>query len=152
MDHLIQTVRYSQKEFESIQEVINFRNSAGEVYYKNNQLLENQKEKILNSNNLKKWEVNFDEYKLGPQDLAKNKVVAKYVMLPHQNQVLREMKNIFGYFNNCFVKELSFVSNSRAKRLIRSFGTLSSEIVENLEMVGLFYSSKFQFSQISRTS
>lgn len=125
--HLISTFDFSLKEYESIQELIKMRNDAGQEYYRSAQTLDAYKDKLLAINDPNKWEINFQEVRISPDELAKNKLIAKSLMLPQQNTIMSEMKNIFGYFNHMMVKELSNLSNSRAKRYIRSLNNFCSE-------------------------
>jgi hypothetical protein len=103
------------------------RNDAGQEYYRSAQTLDAYKDKLLAINDPNKWEINFQEVRISPDELAKNKLIAKSLMLPQQNTIMSEMKNIFGYFNHMMVKELSNLSNSRAKRYIRSLNNFCSE-------------------------
>ena len=125
--HLIGTFDFSLKEYESIQELIKVRNDAGQEYYRSAQNLDAHKEKLLTLNDPSKWEINFQEAKMSPDELSKNKMIAKSLMLPKENSIMNEMKNIFGYFNHMMVKEMQNLSNSRAKRYIRSLNTFCSE-------------------------
>lgn len=133
-NHIHCTFQYSMKEFDSIHELIATRNHAGQEYYKAAQSLEAYKDKLLDSGDLVKWEIPFEQLRMSPDDVLKNRLVAKYLMLPSQNAVLNEMKTIFGYFNHAMVREVTYVSHSRAKRYIRSLGTFCSEQVEGLEL------------------
>lgn len=137
-NHLISTFDYSHKEYESIQDLIKTRNDAGQEYYRSAQALDAYKDKLLTINDPNKWEINFQEIRIAPDELAKNKLIAKSLMLPHQNAIMNEMKNIFGYFNHMLVKELSGLSNSRAKRYIRSLNNFCSEQSEII--TGVVYS------------
>ena len=133
-NHILSTFQYTMKEYDSIYELIATRNHAGQEYYKAAQALEAYKDKLLDSGDLVKWEIPFEELRMSPDDVLKNRLVAKYLMLPSQNKVLNEMKTIFGYFNNAMVREITYVSHSRAKRYIRSLGVFCSEQVEGLEL------------------
>lgn len=129
-NHLISTFDYTLKEYESIHELIKTRNDAGQEYYRSAQNLDALKEKLLATNDPNKWEINFNEVRIAPDELAKNKLIAKSLMMPHQNSIMNEMKNIFGYYNHMMVKEISNLSNSRAKRYILSLNNFCSEQCE----------------------
>lgn len=132
-EHLMKTFKYSKKEYESVTDLIRTRNQAGQEYYKTSQVLEAQKEKMLQSNDPNQWGINFEQVKMTPEEVSKNKLIAKNLMLPVQNQVMNEMKNIFGYFNHMMVKELSYLANARSKRYIRALSNLCAEEVDMLE-------------------
>lgn len=125
--HLVSTFDYSLKEYECIQDLIKTRNNSGQEYYRAAQTLDAYKDKLLLNPDPNKWEINFQEARIAPDELAKNKLIAKSLMLPQQNSIMNEMKNIFGYFNHMMVRELSNLSNSRAKRYIRSLNNFCSE-------------------------
>lgn len=132
------TFEYSLKEYDCMHDLIKTRNQAGQEYYKAAQHLDAYKDKLLASNDPTKWEINFQEVKLRPEELAQNKMILKSLMLPHQNAAMNEMKLIFGYFNNMMVVELTGLSNSRAKRYINSLNNFCSEQAEVAEAVGSF--------------
>jgi hypothetical protein len=116
-------------------DLIRTRNQAGQEFYKTSQDLEAYKDKLLQSPDPSKWGINFAEVKMTPEEVSKNKLIAKSLMLPQQNQIMLEMKNIFGYFNHTMVKELTYMSNSRAKRYIRSLNNFCSAQAESLSVV-----------------
>jgi len=118
-------------------DLISTRNQAGQEFYKTSQDLEAYKDKLLQNPDPSKWGINFSEVKMAPEEIAKNKLIAKSLMLPQQNQIMLEMKNIFGYFNHTMVKELTYMADSRAKRYIRSLNNFCSAQAESLAVVGL---------------
>lgn len=132
-EHLIKTIKYSKKEYDSMLDLIKTRNEAGQEFYKTSQALELQKDKLLMNPDPTKWEIKFEEVKMTPEEVAKNKMIAKNLMMPKENQIMNEMKNIFGYFNYMMVREMSMLANSRTKRYIRSLNSFCSEQVEVLE-------------------
>lgn len=134
-DHLLNTFDYSLREYECMHELIKTRNEAGQEYYKATQNLDAYKDKLLTMNDPTKWEINFQEINIRPEELVKNKMIAKSLMLPQQNVIMNEMKMIFGYFNSMMVSELTNLSNTRATRYIRSLNTFCSEEVEIVEAV-----------------
>ena len=80
--YMLKTFKYSYREFESFNEVLKLRNSAGQEYFKSWIDLENRKEKLFLAGEVAKWEIDFKEVKLAPEDVLKNKKVAKMLMLP----------------------------------------------------------------------
>ncbi len=81
-NYMMKSFKYSLKEFESFNEVVKLRNSAGQEYFKSWVELENKKEKLFLAGEVQKWEIDFKEVKLTPEDVLKNKKVAKMLMLP----------------------------------------------------------------------
>ena len=81
-EHLIKTFKYSKKEYESVIDLIRTRNQAGQEYYKTSQVLDAQKEKMLSSNDPNQWGINFEQVKMTPEEVSKNKLIAKNLMLP----------------------------------------------------------------------
>lgn len=106
---------------------------------------------MLATNDPNKWEINFQEVKIAPDELAKNKLIAKSLMMPQQNAIMNEMKSIFGYFNHMMVKELSSFCNARAKRYILSLNNFCSEQSEIIHVVRLHKVSKRTFSRTCET-
>lgn len=127
------------REYESIKDLISMRNKAGQEYYKSNQDLEALKDKLIENGNVAKWEIDLKALNMKPSEVLQNKLVAKYLILPSQNKILNEMKTIFGYFNNTMVKEMVYISNSRAKRYIRSLGNFCSSHIDCLDSVNEYY-------------
>ena len=62
--------------------MVKLRNTAGQEYFKFWVDLENKKEKLFMTGEVQKWEVDFKSVKLTPEDVLKNKKVAKMLMLP----------------------------------------------------------------------
>jgi len=116
-------------------QLVQVRNLAGNEYYKTFMELEKRKDGLLKEGLSAKWEIKWEEVKLSKEEVVKNQKIEKSLMLPAQNQILSEMKNIFGYFNHQMVKELNYVANSRAKRYIRSFSQFCNEEIEILDGV-----------------
>jgi ribosome-associated translation inhibitor RaiA len=81
-NYMMKSFKYSLKEFESFNEVVKLRNTAGQEYFKSWVELENRKEKLFLAGEVQKWEIDFKEVKLTPDDVLKNKKVAKMLMLP----------------------------------------------------------------------
>ena len=63
-------------------QILKLRTTAGQEYFRSWVDLENRKEKLLQANDVSKWEVDFKEIQLSPEDLQRNKKVAKMLMLP----------------------------------------------------------------------
>ena len=132
-EHMTKTFRFSKMEYDSMTELIRVRNIAGQEYYKSLQNLDAQKERILLIPDPLRWEINYAQVKLTPEDVAKDKVLARSLMMPKETQVIQEMKNVFGYLNCLMVQELSLLANSRTKRYITAMNNFCSEQVEILE-------------------
>ncbi len=133
---MLKTFKYSSKEFDSFNEVLKLRNLAGQEYFKFWVDLENRKEKLFISGDVTKWEIDFKEVKLAPEDVLKNKKVAKMLMLPQQSQCLKQMQKVFGYMNTQMLEQSEFVGLKRAKRYVRVLTELCNEHIENYSEVG----------------
>lgn len=132
-------------------DLIKTRNQAGQEFYKTSQDLEAHKDKLLQNPDPSKWGINFAEVKMTPEEVAKNKLIAKSLMLPQQNRVMLEMKNIFGYFNHTMVKELTYMADTKAKRYIRSMNNFCSAQAESLTFVGFWLPQQESlFSQLRK--
>lgn len=134
-EHLFKTFKYSRKEYDPMNEIIEMRNLSGEEYYKAAQDLEERKSKILLNPDPNSWGIDFKAAKMTPEAVSRNKLIAKSLMFPAQTSVLNEMKSVFGYFNHMMVQELSFLANSRTKRYIRAMNNFCSDEAEINEYV-----------------
>lgn len=80
--YMDKTFKYTSKEFESFNEVVKLRNATGQEYFKFWVDLENKKQRLFVTGDVTKWEIDFKEVKLTPEDVLKNQKVAKVLMLP----------------------------------------------------------------------
>ena len=133
--YMLKTFKYSYREFESFNEVLKLRNSAGQEYFKIWVDLENRKERLFLAGEVAKWEIDFKEVKLAPEDVLKNKKVAKMLMLPGSTQCLKQMQKVFGYMNTQMLEQSEFVGLKRAKRYVRAMTELCNEHIENYSEV-----------------
>ena len=60
--------------------------------------MENRKEKLLQGNDVSKWEIDLKDVHLTSDELLKNKTVAKAIMLP---QVFVCVKRLLNQSNRC---------------------------------------------------
>jgi hypothetical protein len=136
-NYMLKSFKYSLKEFESFNEVVKLRNTAGQEYFKSWVDLENRKEKLFLAGEVQKWEIDFKDVKLTPEDVLKNKKVAKMLMLPQvapphqQSASLKQMQKVFGYMNTQMLEQSEFVGLKRAKRYVRALTELCNEHIEN---------------------
>lgn len=133
--YMLKTFKYSCREFDSFNEVLKIRNVAGQEYFKFWVDLENKKDKLFLAGEVAKWEIDFKEVKLAPEDVLKNKKVAKVLMLPQQTQCLKQMQKVFGYMNTQMLEQSEFVGLKRAKRYIRALTELCNEHIETYQDV-----------------
>lgn len=143
---MLKTFKYTCREFDSFNEVLKIRNMAGQEYFKFWVDLENKKDKLFLAGEVSKWEIDFKEVKLTPEDVLKNKKVAKVLMLPQQTQCLKQMQKVFGYMNTQMLEQSEFVGLKRAKRYVRALTELCNEHIETYQDVDL-QSNFIDFSQ-----
>lgn len=82
--NMLRTFKYSSREFSSFNEILKLRNTAGQEYFKFWVDLENKKDKLFVAGDPTKWEIDFKESHISPEDIIKNKKAAKVLMLPQQ--------------------------------------------------------------------
>lgn len=85
--YMQKSFKYTFKEFECFNDVVKLRNTAGQEYFRFWVDLENKKEKLFLTGDVQKWEIDFKEVKLTPDDVLKNKKIAKMLMLPQVSLV-----------------------------------------------------------------
>jgi len=79
---LVDTARYTEKEIDSLDDLLQLRKSVGIKYFKKWQSLEEKKNKLIDQDFNKSWEINPEHYGLKIDDLRDNKILSKYLMLP----------------------------------------------------------------------
>ena len=79
---LVDTARYTEKEIDSMEELIQLRKAVGIKYFKKWQSLEEKKNKLLDQGYSKNWEFSPEQYGLKIEDFRDNKILSKYLMLP----------------------------------------------------------------------
>jgi hypothetical protein len=62
--------------------VIKLRNHAAQEYFKSWVELDEKKDRLFQAGDLAKWEIDFNDIKLKPEDIIKNHKIAKTLMLP----------------------------------------------------------------------
>lgn len=112
--------KYTKREFSSLDEMLKLRNSAGHEFFKSWIDLEARKDKLLASGEVSRWEIDFKKHNLAPDDVLKNKKLAKGVMLPSQSESLKELQKVFGFLNVQMLEQSEFVGLKRAKRYVRA--------------------------------
>ena len=91
------------------------RNNAGQEYFKYWVELEGRKDKMFMTGDVTKWEIDFNEVGLTPDDVTKNKKVAKMLMLPTQTIILKQMQKFFGYMNVQMLEQTEYLGLKQAK-------------------------------------
>lgn len=79
---LYNTFRYSEKEMSVLAEVVKNREEASTLFYKAYFELEEKKDKALQTADLGKLLVDFGDLELPKEEMMRNKLIAKHVMLP----------------------------------------------------------------------
>lgn len=80
--HFVKQFTFTTKECDEVLELIKLRNDAGHEYFKSWVDLNQRKDKLFQAGDPTKWEIDFKDIKLQPEDIAKNRKVAKTLMLP----------------------------------------------------------------------
>ena len=62
--------------------MIKLRNHAAQEYFKSWVELDEKKDRLFQAGDLAKWEIDFKDIKLKPEDIIKNHKIAKTLMLP----------------------------------------------------------------------
>lgn len=139
-------VQYSFTEFKSVSSLLKLRNESNQQYFTAYLDLENRKEKLFNTGEVAKWDVDFTSHKLSPDDLLKNRKLAKALMLPQVNvlnlqstNVIKQMQKFCGFMNNQLREQSEYVGCKRAKRSLLSlidwthhYMILESDVVSSL--------------------
>lgn len=85
-NHFLKEFTYTTKELDEVLELVRLRNDAGQEYFRGWVDLNQKKDKLFQAGDFSKWEINFKEVQLAPEDIAKNRKVAKTLMLPGVDQ------------------------------------------------------------------
>lgn len=133
--NMLRTFKYSAREFSSFNEILKLRNTTGQEYFKFWVDLENKKDRLFLAGDTTKWEIDFKEAQVTPEDILKNKKAAKMLMLPQQTACLKQMQRVFGYMNVQMLEQSEFLSIKRAKRYVRALTELCNEHIENFSDV-----------------
>lgn len=80
--YLKKTFEYTRREFDSFSQLIRFRNTVSQEYFKTHTELDLKKEKHFALGDISKWEVDFKVQKVTAAELSKNKKLAKEHMFP----------------------------------------------------------------------
>lgn len=80
--YLKKTFEYTRREFDSFSQLIRFRNTVSQEYFKAHTELDLKKEKHFALGDISKWEVDFNQQKVTAAELSKNKKLAKEHMFP----------------------------------------------------------------------
>jgi len=134
-EHLFKTFKYSRTECEAAVDLLKVRNECGQAYFGVLKHLSEKKEKLLNTNDPSQWKLDpkVTQEKIAPEDLIKNKDIAKHFMMPEKREALNQMKLTLGYLNDMMVKEMTWLGNSKAIRYAKSIGNMNTERVEILD-------------------
>lgn len=135
--HLTKNFKYTIKEFESfsdvaaVYQILKLRNNAAQEYFKYWVDLEGKKDKLFMAGDVTKWEIDFNDVGLTPEDVTKNKKVARMLMLPTQTNILKQMQKFFGYMNVQMLEQTEYLGIKQAKRYVRAMTELCNEHIQN---------------------
>ena len=79
---LLKHFTYTTKELDEMLEIVKLRNDAGQEYFKGWVELNQRKDKLFQAGDPSKWEIDFKDVVLSPEEVAKNRKIAKTLMLP----------------------------------------------------------------------
>lgn len=79
---LLKHFTYTTKELDEMLEIVKLRNDSGQEYFKGWVELNQRKDKLFQAGDPTKWEIDFKEVVLSPEEIAKNRKIAKTLMLP----------------------------------------------------------------------
>ena len=74
--------------------------------------LDQKKEKIWKNEDIKKWEINYENFKIDNALLLKDKKYAKSKMLYKETKEFEKIKNNFEYINHTYKTELDYFLNN----------------------------------------
>lgn len=129
-------VRELQRRTLVLSQILKLRNNAAQEYFRYWVDLEGKKDKLFMTGDVTKWEIDFNEIGLTPEDVTKNKKVAKMLMLPGQTAVLKQMQKFFGYMNVQMMEQTEYLGLKQAKRYVRALTELCNEHIQNYSDVG----------------
>lgn len=84
--YLKKTFEYTKREFESFSQLVRFRNTVSQEYFRAHTDLDSKKEKHFTLGDISKWEVDYAQQKVTAAELSKNKKLAKEHMFPGVDQ------------------------------------------------------------------
>jgi hypothetical protein len=114
---------------------LKLRNQSGQEYFRYWVDLEGKKDKLFLAGEVSKWEIDFKEVGLTPEDVTKNKKVARMLMLPQQTNTLKQMQKFFGYMNVQMLEQTEYLGLKQAKRHVRALTELCNEHIQNFSDV-----------------
>jgi hypothetical protein len=114
-----------------VTEILKLRNNAAQEYFRYWVDLEGKKDKLFIAGDPTKWEIDFNEVGLTPEDVTKNKKVAKMLMLPQHTGILKQMQKFFGYMNVQMLEQTEYLGLKQSKRYVRALTELCNEHIQN---------------------
>ena len=134
-EHLFKTFKYSRKECEAAIQMINIRNECGQAYFGAVKHLSEEKDLLLDKKDPSKWRLDpkVSNEKIAPEDLLKNRNLAKHFMMPEKREALNQMRLTFGFLNELMVKEMTWLGGYKAMRYAKSIGNMNTERIEILD-------------------
>lgn len=74
---------------------------------------------------------------MSPNDVVKNKEIARTLMLPEATAGIKNMQKVFGYLNQQMLTQSEFLGKKRSKRYVRALSELCNAQILNATEVGL---------------
>lgn len=81
-ENFVENIKYTHKEINCLNDLMNIRTKTGIVYYSNWRNLENKKTKLFKMGFNKEWKLDLTDTGLTEKDVINNETLSKYLMLP----------------------------------------------------------------------
>lgn len=81
-ENLVENLRFTKKEINCVDELIDIRTRTGILYYSNWKSLESKKMRLFKSGYTKDWKLNLKGTGLSKGDVVNNETLSKFLMLP----------------------------------------------------------------------
>src|SRR5688500_9795667 len=99
-DTFYNAVKYSEKEFEVLDEMVKLRDESSTLFLKSYFELDAKKDKLFKTFDFGKAGISSNYSDIPKQELMENKTIAKHLMLPDESAKVTDMQKFFAYFNH----------------------------------------------------
>lgn len=96
------------------------RNQFAEIYKEEKVKLDNRKDQLFKSQDIKKWDLDTDKLSISRVDLMSSKILCKRYMLPKETNDLVNLRDYWGYFNTQVQQETANYVESKYHRMAMS--------------------------------
>ena len=142
-EYLVRPLKYARHEQFAFRDQLQLRNNLGSDYLKLYKNLEVKKDKLIEKGQVRDWGLEPELLSLYSfEELQKDNILAKRQILPKEQKCLKNMQNLFGYFNTKIVQEWENFINSKSRRIISNFVELSREAGELMSNEIYLFSSQ----------